>query len=175
MGNTFVAQTNTFLCVEAMDPFNRTVRQEHAGWWYAGKRVRFRVSWGEGGQVCIVRQSTSELDGRRWSVIRDCWSQLHRRKWIPSSAGEQRGDKKTTTLGIKSKSQRGSVSWVMSLTPEKEPLRSHWLKRPVIKEEKKRPLKVRKTRRKHPTPTTAVTVHTLPPAVKKVSVAWRVW
>lgn len=142
---------------ETMDPFNGTERQEHKGWWYVGKGARFSVS--QGSRVHRSSwKSTSELDGRRWSVIRDCWSQLHCRKWIPSAAGRA-VDVKKKSPGEAYLHLRGFVSWVRSLTQEREPLRSHWLQTPVIKHERKRPLKMRKTKRKHSTPTTAVTVY----------------
>lgn len=76
--------------------------------------ARFSVS--QGSRVhCSSWKSNSELDGRRWSIIRDCWSQLHCRKWIPSAAGRAVDVKKRppgeANLGLK-----GFVSWVRSLT-----------------------------------------------------------
>lgn len=144
-----------------MDHFNGRERQ--------GRVV---ICWKGGGIQCVSQgsrvhrsswKSTSELDGRRWSVIRDCRSQLHRRKWIPSAA-RRAVEVKKKSPGEAHLHLRGFVSCVRSLTQEREPSRSHWLEKPVIKHERKRPLKMRKTKRKHSTPTTAVTLYPHPPS-----------
>lgn len=58
------------------------------------------------------------------------------------------------------------VSCVRSLTLEREPLHCHWQQIPVIKmrKEKKRPLKIQWTKRRHPTQTTTVTTNSHPPS-----------
>lgn len=102
------------------------------------------------------KSPTSALDGRRWSVIGDSWSQLDCGKWIPSSAGtEMRKKEERFNFNYLWWSHNHwlmtalktwvFVSFARPLTLEKEPLQSHCIQKPVAKQKrKKRPLNILK-------------------------------